>query len=210
MRFGCRIIVEEVFAASADSYLLLRISVTDVTSGLDARGATANNQYFLSALDLVGSFRVLKTTLTPCGESLRVFSQKVRSRFRRVNIDGAITSPGGNDQRVIVEGLRVALGCGNFNLIRGCVDILEHCMLVGDVAIFAKLFATEASMDSFKSTEALRKLVRSTIKVIRLDNGAECFGDVLEMLRLVDDGNAVLRGSWVTSNEAAGHELAAI
>ena len=66
MRFGGRIVVEEVFAASADSYLLLRISVTDVTSSLDARGATADNQYFLSALDLAGGFRVLKTTLTLC------------------------------------------------------------------------------------------------------------------------------------------------
>ena len=210
MRFGSGVTVDEVFAPSADSHMLFRIHITDVASGLDACGATANNKDFVSALDLAGGFGEFQAALDPRGESLRVVLQKVRGRFAFVDFDGAITATGSNDQRVVVEGLRATLGCGDFNLVRGGVDTLEHRVLVGDVRIFTEIGAAGTGVDSFESAKAISKLVSGFFEVLWLDDGAEGFGDVFIVLRFVDDGDAVLRAGWVTSDKAAGNELAAI
>ena len=65
-------------------------------------------------------------------------------------------------------------------------------------------------MDSFESAKGISKLVSSLFEVVRLDDGAECFRDVLVVIRFVNDGDVELRAGWVTSDEAAGNELAAI
>ena len=127
-----------------------------------------------------------------------------------VNLDGAITSTGSNDQRVIVKDLRASLGFGDFNLVRGGVDTLEHRVLVGNVTIFTELCAAGTRVDSFESAKGISKLVRSVLEVVRLDDGAEGFRDVLVVLRFVNDGDAELCAGWVTSDKSAGNELAAI